>query len=109
MELGVFLLFDGQPGLTLTDCARESANLEAMGFASLWVPDNVVTFESYRPLYHYDESGVPPFSARQGWYDPLWTLAAVLFGLERLWSHRRRPASATAPEPLPAAAVPASR
>lgn len=77
VEVGIFLLFDGQPGLTLADCARRAGELEGMGFSSLWVPDHVVTFESYKPLYHYDPSGMPPFSGRQGWYDPLWVLAAA--------------------------------
>ena len=48
-----------------------------MGFASLWLPDHVVVFEEYAPNYSYSESGLPPFASRQGWFDPMYGLAAM--------------------------------
>ena len=84
MDIGIFLVYGGQPGLTLTDCARTAKQLEDYGFSSLWAPDHVVTFESYQPLYSYSDSGQPPFEKRQGFYDPLWVLAAAAGATSRI-------------------------
>ena len=71
MDIGIILLFDGQPGNRIGDCGTAAKRLEDLGFASLWLPDHVVLFEDYEPEYPFSSDGQPPFTQRQGWYDPL--------------------------------------
>jgi probable F420-dependent oxidoreductase len=71
------LIVDGEPGRTLADFAVTARELETQGFSSLWVGEHVVTFPSYRPNCPYSPDGHPPFLPRQGWYDPLFALAAA--------------------------------
>lgn len=84
MQVGVLLLFDGRPGRTMADCPRAAREVEDMGFSSLWLPDHVVTFDQYAPAYPYSADGQPPFGRRQGWYDPLFGLAAAATATSRL-------------------------
>jgi probable F420-dependent oxidoreductase len=77
VKIGVLLLFDGRPGRTLQDCMRRAKEVEDIGFSSLWLPDHVVTFGHYTSTYPYGHDGQPPFGRRQGWYDPLFALAAA--------------------------------
>lgn len=77
MDIGIELLFDGTPGNSITDAGGYATALEDMGFASLWLPDHVVVFESYAPNYSYSPDGLPPYGPRQGWFDPLFGLAAM--------------------------------
>ena len=84
MDVGIGLLFDGQPGNSITDAGGYAKALEDMGFASLWLPDHVVVFEEYAPNYSYSPDGLPPFSPRQGWFDPLFGLAAMAATTSRI-------------------------
>jgi probable F420-dependent oxidoreductase len=84
MDVGIGLLFDGQPGNSITDAGGYAKALEDMGFASLWLPDHVVVFEQYAPNYRYSPDGLPPFSPRQGWFDPLFGLAAMAATTSRI-------------------------
>jgi probable F420-dependent oxidoreductase len=84
MDVGIGLLFDGQPGNSITDAGGYAKALEDMGFASLWLPDHVVVFEQYAPNYSYSPDGLPPFSPRQGWFDPLFGLAAMAATTSRI-------------------------
>lgn len=77
MDIGLTLLFDGQPGNSITDAGPMAAQLEEIGFSSLWLPDHVVVFEKYQPNYAYSEDGLPPYAPRQGWFDPMFALAAI--------------------------------
>ena len=77
MDVGIELLFDGSPGNSITDAGGFAKALEDMGFASLWLPDHVVVFEEYAPNYSYSPDGLPPYGPRQGWFDPLYGLAAM--------------------------------
>jgi probable F420-dependent oxidoreductase len=77
MDVGIELLFDGSPGNSITDAGGCAKALEDMGFASLWLPDHVVVFEQYAPNYGYSPDGLPPYGPRQGWFDPLFGLAAM--------------------------------
>jgi probable F420-dependent oxidoreductase len=77
MDVGIELLFDGSPGNSITDAGGYAKALEDMGFASLWLPDHVVVFEEYAPNYVYSPNGLPPYGPRQGWFDPLFGLAAM--------------------------------
>ena len=77
MDVGIELLFDGSPGNSITDAGGYAKALEDMGFASLWLPDHVCLFEEYAPNYSYSENGLPPFAPRQGWFDPMYGLAAM--------------------------------
>jgi probable F420-dependent oxidoreductase len=84
MEVGIELLFDGSPGNSITDAGGTARALEDMGFASLWLPDHVVVFERYAPNYSYSPDGLPPFGPRQGWFDPLYGLAAMAATTEKV-------------------------
>jgi probable F420-dependent oxidoreductase len=84
MDVGIELLFDGSPGNSITDAGGFAKALEDMGFASLWLPDHVVVFEQYAPNYSYSPDGLPPFGPRQGWFDPLYGLAAMAATTERV-------------------------
>jgi probable F420-dependent oxidoreductase len=84
MDVGIELLFDGGPGNSITDAGGYAKALEDMGFASLWLPDHVVLFERYEPNYSYSPDGLPPFAPRQGWFDPLYGLAAMAATTERV-------------------------
>ncbi|HJT90821.1 MAG TPA: LLM class F420-dependent oxidoreductase [Mycobacterium sp.] len=84
MDIGIILLFDGQPGNTLQDCAAAAKRLEDMGFSALWLPDHVVLFEQYEPEYPFSADGQPPFAQRQGWYDPLFGLLAAASTTSRI-------------------------
>lgn len=84
MDIGIELLFDGSPGNSITDAGRIAKALEDMGFDSLWLPDHVVIFEQYSPNYSYSPDGLPPFAPRQGWFDPLYGLAAMAATTERV-------------------------
>jgi probable F420-dependent oxidoreductase len=77
MDVGIELLFDGSPGNSITEAGGFAKALEDMGFASLWLPDHVVVFEEYAPNYSYSPDGLPPYGPRQGWFDPLFGLAAM--------------------------------
>ncbi len=77
MKIGALLLFDGRLGRTLQDCMQRAKEVEDRGFSSLWLPDHVVTFGHYASAYPYGRGGQPPFGRRQGWYDPLFALAAA--------------------------------
>src|SRR5205085_1036240 len=84
MDIGIELLFDGSPGNSITDAGGFAKALEDMGFASLWLPDHVVVFEQYAPNYGYSENGLPPYAPRQGWFDPLFGLAAMAATTSRI-------------------------
>ncbi|NGO12554.1 LLM class F420-dependent oxidoreductase [Streptomyces sp. HC44] len=84
MDVGIILLFDGQPGNTLADAGETARRIESMGFAHLWLPDHIVLFERYAPNYPYSSDGLPPLGPRQGWYDPLFGLAAAAGTTTRL-------------------------
>jgi len=84
MDIGIGLLFDGSPGNSLTEAGGYAKALEDMGFSSLWLPDHVVVFEQYAPNYTYSENGLPPFAPRQGWFDPLFGLAAMAATTSRI-------------------------
>ena len=84
MDVGIELLFDGGPGNSITDAGGYAKALEDMGFASLWLPDHVVLFEHYEPNYSYSPDGLPPFAPRQGWFDPLFGLAAMAATTSRI-------------------------
>src|SRR5205814_1018617 len=84
MDVGIELLFDGSPGNSITDAGGYAKALEDMGFASLWLPDHVVVFEEYAPNYSYSPDGQPPFGPRQGWFDPLFGLAAMAATTSRI-------------------------
>jgi probable F420-dependent oxidoreductase len=84
MDVGIELLFDGSPGNSITDAGGIAQALEGMGFDSLWLPDHVVVFEQYEPNYLYSPDGLPPFAPRQGWFDPLYGLAAMAATTERV-------------------------
>ena len=84
MDIGIILLFDGQPGNQLQDCATAAKDLEDMGFSSLWLPDHVVLFERYDAEYPFSSDGQPPFVRRQGWYDPLFGLMAAASTTSRI-------------------------
>ena len=84
MDVGIELLFDGSPGNSITDAGGYAKALEDMGFASLWLPDHVVVFEQYAPNYSYSPDGLPPYGPRQGWFDPLFSLAALAATTERI-------------------------
>ena len=84
MNVGIELLFDGQPGNSITDAGGFAKALEDMGFASLWLPDHVVVFEQYAPNYGYSPDGLPPYAPRQGWFDPLLGLAAMAATTDRI-------------------------
>lgn len=77
MDIGLTLLFDGEPGNSIADAGPMAAQLEEIGFSSLWLPDHVVVFERYQPAYSYSDDGLPPYAPRQGWFDPMFALAAV--------------------------------
>jgi probable F420-dependent oxidoreductase len=84
VDVGIELLFDGSPGNSITDAGGFAKALEDMGFASLWLPDHVVVFEEYAPNYGYSENGLPPYGPRQGWFDPLFGLAAMAATTSRI-------------------------
>jgi probable F420-dependent oxidoreductase len=84
MDVGVELLFDGSPGNSIIDAGGYAKALEDMGFASLWLPDHVVVFEQYAPNYAYSPDGLPPYGPRQGWFDPLFGLAAMAATTSRI-------------------------
>lgn len=84
MDVGIELLFDGSPGNSITDAGGIAKALEDMGFASLWLPDHVVVFEQYAPNYSYSPDGLPPYGPRQGWFEPLYGLAAMAATTERV-------------------------
>lgn len=84
MDIGIILLFDGQDGSQLQDCATAAKDLEDRGFSSLWLPDHVVLFERYDTEYPFSSDGQPPFVSRQGWYDPLFGLMAAASTTSRI-------------------------
>ncbi|MEV0618422.1 LLM class F420-dependent oxidoreductase [Nonomuraea sp. NPDC050404] len=84
MDIGLIALFDGQPGNTLADAARTAKHLEENGFSGLWHPDHVVMFEQYAPKYPYSSDGVPQLPPGNGWFDPLFVLAAAATTTTRL-------------------------
>jgi probable F420-dependent oxidoreductase len=84
VNVGIELLFDGSPGNSITDAGGYAKALEDMGFASLWLPDHVVVFEQYAPNYGYSPDGLPPYGPRQGWFDPLFGLAAMAATTSRI-------------------------
>lgn len=84
MDIGIELLFDGSPGNSLTEAGAYAKALEDMGFSSIWLPDHVVVFERYAPNYTYSPDGLPPYGPRQGWFDPLFGLAAMAVTTSRI-------------------------
>lgn len=84
VDIGIILLFDGQGGNQLQDCATAAKDLEDRGFSSLWLPDHVVLFERYDAEYPFSSDGQPPFVRRQGWYDPLFGLMAAASTTSRI-------------------------
>ena len=84
MDIGMVQIFDGTPGRGLAHIREYAQTTEALGFASLWVPDHVVFFDSYDSKYPHSESGEIDFQSDQGILEPLMVLLAAAQVTERI-------------------------
>lgn len=80
MEIGITGMFGNSPRRDMGFVREFAACCEAVGFASLYMPEHVVFFTSYRSSYPYTRDGSPNWTPDTGLYDPL-IVAAVAGGV----------------------------
>lgn len=83
-RLGLVSVFDGRPGRTMDDLRALATHAERVGLDSLWFPEHVVFFTSYRSKYPYTADGNPGFGKRAGVFDPLLAATVAASATERL-------------------------
>lgn len=84
MDIGVVLGFDGGRGRGMTELADAARRVEALGLASLWLPEHVVFVQGATSRYPYADDGAPPVGRRPGTYDPLVGLTVAALVTERI-------------------------
>lgn len=77
MKLGISELFPGvgpRDGAWSSDAARL---IEEIGYHSVWLPEHVVFFPSYRSQYPYESGGATEVNRMLGVHDPLVLAASI--------------------------------
>jgi probable F420-dependent oxidoreductase len=84
MQIGISGMFGGSPKRDMGFVREYASCAEEVGFASLYLPEHVVFFGSYRSAYPYTRDGSPNWGPEAGVYDPL--IASTVAGVvtERL-------------------------
>lgn len=77
-------IFDGTEGRGLDHVREYATTVEALGFASLWVPDHVIFFDQYDSDYPHSDDGNIDFKTDQGLLEPLMTLMAAALVTEKI-------------------------
>jgi probable F420-dependent oxidoreductase len=77
MEIGITGTFGGSSRRDMAFVREYAACCEAVGYASLYMPEHVVFFTSYESAYPYTRDGSPNFGPDTGIYDPLITAAVA--------------------------------
>jgi len=84
VDIGLVGRFGDSPHRDMGYVRDLAQGCEAVGFASLWAPEHVVFFGSYRSAYPYSADGSPPWSGDTGIYDPLFVCAVAAEATECL-------------------------
>ena len=79
MDIGITGMFGSSPRRDMGFVREFATACESVGFASLYMPEHVVFFTSYRSAYPYTRDGSPNWTSDTGLYDPL-IVAAVAGG-----------------------------
>jgi probable F420-dependent oxidoreductase len=77
MDIGLVGRFGDSPARDMGYVRSLAQACEDVGFASLWAPEHVVFFGSYRSRYPYSADGRPPWSGATGIFDPLFVCAVA--------------------------------
>lgn len=75
MKIGLVGRFGDSPRRDAGYVRSLAQACEGAGFASLWAPEHVVFFGSYRSRYPYSPDGQPPWTGDTGIFDPLFVCA----------------------------------
>jgi probable F420-dependent oxidoreductase len=78
MEIGITGTFGSTPRRDMGFVREYAACCESLGFGSLYMPEHVVFFASYRSAYPYTHDGSTNWGPDTGVYDPL--IAATVAG-----------------------------
>ena len=84
MRIGMSEVFTGEQGRDRVFVRDAAQVLEGLGYNSIWFPEHVVFFESYRDGYPYGEQGGQEVQRVRGVYDPFNLVAAVAMVTERV-------------------------
>jgi probable F420-dependent oxidoreductase len=77
MDIGLVGRFGDSPARDMGYVRSLAQACEGAGFASLWAPEHVVFFGTYRSRYPYSADGTPPWSGATGIFDPLFVCAVA--------------------------------
>jgi probable F420-dependent oxidoreductase len=77
MDIGLSCRIGDQDAIDVGYVRALAETMEAVGFASMWVPEHIVFFSQYKSKYPYSEDGTPPFGADIGLFDSLLVFAAA--------------------------------
>lgn len=83
MEIGLFTPL-GNPFATPEFVRALGRQAEALGFASIWLPEHVVLFDDYSSRYPYSPDGKIPAMGETGFLDPFDALAFLAAVTERI-------------------------
>jgi probable F420-dependent oxidoreductase len=83
MEIGIFTPL-GNPFATPEFVRLLGRQAEALGFASIWLPEHVVLFDDYASRYPYSPDGRIPAMGEAGFLDPFDALAFLAAVTERI-------------------------
>ncbi len=86
MDIGLNFAFGGNPRHDQALLKSLVQTLDALGYASLWMPEHVVAFptERYQSKYPYSADGAVPWRGDLSLHDPLFVAAAAAQHSERL-------------------------
>lgn len=76
MQIGLSTMFGNTPRRDFGFVRAVAVAVEELGFTTLYAPEHVVFFASYRSKYPYTADGVPSWGPDTGIYDPLFVAAA---------------------------------
>ena len=84
MKVGLAAAFGDSPLRDIGFLKAFAGIAEECGFHSLWAPEHIVFFSSYRDPYPHTPDGVAPWKGRFGLYDPLLVCAVAACVTTRL-------------------------
>jgi probable F420-dependent oxidoreductase len=77
MRIGIASSFGSSPRRDFGFVAEFAACAEELGFSTMYSPEHVVFFSSYRSKYPYSPDGSAPWGGPSDLYDPLFVCAAA--------------------------------